>query len=295
MRCLDKTVSIFKNYMDANPLKSIKLRTFLTSAKYKDKVERIRSIQNKKERNRLKAQLPAVTPSGLFKTKRAAANLVEHSGLIQLDIDGKDNEHLDMQEVKEILMELPIVAYCGFSVSGAGVFALVPIAQPNRHREHFLALEEDLKNDHNILIDSSCKDVTRLRGYSYDKDYYMNENALVYEGLVEFKSCSATYPKKVQIEPINETDNFYSALKIISDYCLDITGSNEQWFTILCAIANEYGENGRSSAHLVSQYSELYDSGRCDTDYNRALSTNYSFGIGTFYYYFKQYVVMKPP
>jgi len=295
MRYLDKTVSVFKNYMDANPLKSIKLRTFLTSTKYKDKVERIRSIQNKKERNRLKAQLPAVTPSGLFKTKRAAANLVEHSGLIQLDIDGKDNEHLDMQEVKEILMELPIVAYCGFSVSGAGVFALVPIAQPNRHREHFLALEQYMLQWHDIVIDKSCKDVCRLRGYSYDENYYINEDALIFKDIIEQTTNSYSNPEALSNNYFKQDDNFKKALEIIMMYQIDITGDYPQWFPIMCAIANEFGEQGRSFAHAISMYSLKYNENACDTVYSDALHNHYGYSIGTFYHYFKQNASIRSP
>jgi len=40
---------------------------------------------------------------------------------------------------------------------------------------------------------------------------------------------------------------------------------------------------------------KLYDSDRCDADYSRALSTNYGYGIGTFYHYFKECVIQKPP
>lgn len=294
MSILHQKVSCFRNYRDNIP-KEVELLKFLTSDKYKSEVEHIRKAKTKKEKDALKSNLPAITPSGLFHTKRKAENLVHHTGLMQIDIDGKDNTHLNLADTKELLKQVEQVCFCAYSVSGNGLFALVPILHPQRHKEHFLALEECFKYDHNIVIDSSCKDVTRLRGYSYDKDYYMNENALVYEGLVEFKTCNVTYPEKVHIEPINKGGDFYSVLKIITDYCIDITGSNEQWFTILCAIANEYGEGGRGYAHIVSQYSQLYDYNRCDADYSRALSTNYSYGMGTFYHYFKQYISIRAP
>lgn len=294
MSVLNQIVSVFKNYRDNIP-KDVNLLKFLTSNKYKSEVEQIRSANTKQEKDALKAKLPAITPSGLFHTKRKVENLSHHTGLIQIDIDGKDNPYLNMAETKELLKQVEQVCFCAYSVSGNGLFALVPIAEPNRHREHFLALEEDFKYDLNIVIDKSCKDVTRLRGYSYDENYYMNENALVYEGLTEPKQLVLPQVKTVHIEPVNEADDFYKALEIIICNMLDITGSNEQWFSILCGIANEFGEGGRGYAHIVSQYSELYDSGRCDADYNRALSSNYSYGIGTFYHYFKQYVIVKPP
>lgn len=294
MSVLNQTISYFTNYRDNIP-KDVELLKFLTSSKYKYEVEQIRNAKTKQEKDALKSKLPAITPSGLFHTKRKVKNLIQHSGLIQVDIDGKDNPSLNFAETKELLTTVEQVCFCAYSVSGNGLYALVPIADPNLHKEHFLALEDDFKYDFNIVIDKSCKDVTRLRGYSYDEDYYINENALVYEKFEEPKQKVPKQVKKAHIEAINECDDFYKSLEIISNNCIDITGSNEQWFTILCGISNEYGEGGRKFAHLVSQYSELYDSDRCDADYSRALSTNYSYGIGTFFHYFKQYVVMKPP
>lgn len=294
MSILNQKVSFFRNYRDNIP-KDVKLLKFLTSPKYKSEVEQIRSATSKQEKNALKSQLPAITPSGVFHTKRKVENLVHHTGLIQIDIDGKDNTHLNLAETKELLMQVEQVCFCAYSVSGNGLFALVPIADPSRHRRHFLALEQDFKNDYNIVIDKSCKDVTRLRGYSYDESYYINENAVVYEGLIEPKPTVAPQVKKILTEPLNEANDFYKALEIITKNSLDITGSNEQWFSILCGIANEFGEGGRSYAHLISQYSELYDSGRCDIDYSRALKVSYSYGIGTFYHYFMQYIENKPP
>jgi hypothetical protein len=49
-------------------------------------VAEIRATNNKEERDRIKATLPAITPSGIF-TKREAVGLVHHSGFIQFDVD----------------------------------------------------------------------------------------------------------------------------------------------------------------------------------------------------------------
>jgi len=294
MNILNQAVSYFTNYRDNVP-KDVELLKFLTSPKYKQEVEQIRNAKTKEEKDALKSKLPAITPSGIFHTKRNVKNLIRHTGIMQIDIDGKDNPHLNMAETKELLKDIEQVCFCAYSVSGNGLYALLPIENPNKHKEHFLALEEDLKYDFNIVIDSSCKDITRLRGYSYDEDCYINENALLYTGLVETPPQTPPLVKKVHIEPVNEADDFYKTLEIISHYHLDITGSNEQWFEILCAIASEYGEGGRMYAHLISQYSTLYDFDRCEADYSRALITNYSYGIGTFFHYFKQYVIQKPP
>jgi hypothetical protein len=85
---LNVGVSCFQNYKTTwNPV-SINLMTWLTSRKYKDRVEAIRSIDDKKERDAIKSTLPGITPSGTF-SYRNQSNLITHSGLIQIDIDPK--------------------------------------------------------------------------------------------------------------------------------------------------------------------------------------------------------------
>ena len=86
MSVLHKKVSYFKSYRDAKP-KDIMLYDFLVSDKHKNEVDNVRNAKTKGEKDRLKSRLPAVTPSGLFHTRRAVANLINHSGLIQIDID----------------------------------------------------------------------------------------------------------------------------------------------------------------------------------------------------------------
>ena len=288
MQFLDKKVSLFKSYRDTIP-KEVILFDFLTSTKHKKQVIEIRNTKCKNDIARLKARLPAITPSGLFHTKRSSKNLLCHSGLIQIDIDAKDNLGLNMNNLKSNISFLDYVCFASFSVSGKGLFALVPISQPDKHLQHFLALEKDFK-DINIIIDNSCKDVSRLRGYSYDPEYYINESSIIYNKIIELDHMN--HKKEIAIyrksSLIKKGSTFYKALKLISSNKIDITGDNQQWFSILCAIANEFGENGQDFAHLISKNSPLYDFERCKRDYERALSTNYNYGLGTMYYYLKE-------
>src|ERR1035437_8989032 len=99
---LDTEVSMFNNYRDATP-KTTNLLQWLRHDGHKEKVERIRAIDNKAERDKIKATLPCITVSGVFST-RAIAGLVKHSGLICIDIDYKDNLHIENYgELKRIL------------------------------------------------------------------------------------------------------------------------------------------------------------------------------------------------
>ena len=184
MSILNVTVSCFRSYKNAEDPKPINLLTWLKSEKYRDQVLKIRSLSNKQERDQVKATLPAITPSGEF-SRRNIAGLIKHSGFICLDIDQYGNEHLgNFTDLKIQLSKFLNVAYCGLSVSGTGYFVLIPIANPERHREHFEALEQDFSR-FGIKIDSACKDVARLRGYSYDKAPFFRHTALPYTKLKE--------------------------------------------------------------------------------------------------------------
>ena len=176
---LDVEISCFANYeTPANP-KTIKLLSWLKCSKYRMEVEGIRNIEDKGKRDELKATLPAITPSGFF-SYRAEKDLIKHSGLIQFDIDYKDNQHLGkFDELKSHICNIPNVAYCGLSVSGKGYWGLIPITYPEKHNLHFKTLQIVFRK-FNITIDGSCKDVSRLRGYSYDPDGYFNHNATLF-------------------------------------------------------------------------------------------------------------------
>ncbi len=179
---LNIEISCFANYdIPANP-KPVNLLAWLKSDKHFEKQKAIILTEDKAERNKLKAELPAITPSGSF-TYRALKNLIRHSRFIQFDIDEKGNEHLgNYMALKSHICNIANVAYCGLSVSGKGFWGLIPIAHPEKHKQHFKALEQAFKK-FNITIDPSCKDVSRLRGYSFDPDAYFNHNAKVFTGI----------------------------------------------------------------------------------------------------------------
>lgn len=179
MSVLNRTVSCFKSCKHPNNPVDVNLLTWLTSTQHADKVERIRTTDDKEQRNLLKLSLPAITPSGTF-TERKNVKLIEHSGLMCLDIDYDDNEHIyNWDAFRDELRKIKNVAYCGKSVSGNGYFVIIPIAYPEQHKAHFEHLKHDFLK-FGVVLDNACKDVARLRIYSYDADAYFNHEAETY-------------------------------------------------------------------------------------------------------------------
>ncbi|MFI3305102.1 MAG: BT4734/BF3469 family protein [Rikenellaceae bacterium] len=172
-------VSSFRRKEDAIPSTIYLWDWLLRECEYTPIVEQIRSTKDDEYRKRLKCQLPAITPSGLF-SGRCAESLVEPTNLICIDIDGKDNPSIsDLKELKSTLGKLPYVMYCGLSVSGNGVFCIIPYSDYRDHKLHFNALESEFR-ELGIVVDSSCSDICRLRFYSCDRDPYVNIYADVY-------------------------------------------------------------------------------------------------------------------
>lgn len=177
---LNKTVSCAKRYNSpAAELFDVNLLTWLTSEKYRVKVEYLRGCTDTDEIKALKASLPIVLVSGKF-FERNSAGLIQHSGLICIDIDRKDNPNIsNWDEIPAALAGMANVAYAGLSVSGKGYFAIIPIAYPEKHKQQFYALERDFLSV-GIVIDPVCHELNRARGYSYDPAPYFNHNATPY-------------------------------------------------------------------------------------------------------------------
>lgn len=78
-----------------------------------------------------KKKLPIVLWSGVF-TERKDGALHDHSGLIVIDFD-----HVNTEELKPTISTDEFVLACWISPSGDGLKAIIPITNPERHRDHF--------------------------------------------------------------------------------------------------------------------------------------------------------------
>ena len=160
---LNVNVSSFANYTASVNPKDVNLLNWLTSSKYAAEVERIRTTQDKVKQKDMKAELPAITPSGTF-TERKETALIKHSSFIQFDIDLKINKHIkNYNKLKEEIAKIPNVAYCGLSVSGEGYWGLILVAYPDKHKEHFRFILNWFKR-YGINVDDKPSNVASLRG-----------------------------------------------------------------------------------------------------------------------------------
>jgi hypothetical protein len=250
---LDRMVSCYKDYYDPNPI-DVNLNTFLNSRKYKAEIDLIRQLEDKSQRDEKKALLPSITPSGLF-SYRKETGLIKHSGLVQIDIDYKGNEHIDnFEDIPKEVANLPYVAYCGYSASGYGFWCLIPIAYPDKHKLHLQALKNVFMG-YDIKIDNAPSNVASLRGYSYDDAAYINHNAETFTQISK--------PQEIRVIRNNNYEatteqRFERAIKKTQQTELFVDGSKHCFLVKLAGYCNAVGIDYDTCVSLVEQNFRRY-------------------------------------
>lgn len=281
MKFQDIQISIYRGVRDTKGHIST-LFEFLNNVEY-DAIQELRSCTDQDRRKQIKLSLPQATISGIFSPTRAAGNLVRHSGLICVDIDGKDNPHIANFNtlIEDTLSQLEEVAYASRSVSGNGYFVIVPLKYPEAHKAHFEKLVRDFAAL-DIVIDRACGDVSRLRCQSFDLHQYINLSAKPYEGLYhEPKPIRPTFT--YNFSGIDAEDKVMQLCREIANRGIDLTGSYDDWMKIGAALSS-LGETGRQWFHLCSAQNGKYNAAECDRKFNNLLRSNRRIGIGTFFY-----------
>jgi hypothetical protein len=237
----------------------------------------------------VKNHLPAITPSAVL-SYRNGQSLSAHTGLLAGDIDLKENPFTAVS-LKAFMSKIENVAYAGLSASGQGVWFIVPITCPEKHTEHFAALKAQLAG-FNINLDPAPANVASLRFFSFDEAAYFNPAAIPY-------ACTQAPKTRPQRDEYQRHyvrasgDNAGKVEAILSQIeagRTDITEKYPTWFSIGCALANEFGETGRGYFHQASQYHQAYNTNETDKQFSSCLrmkSNRYT--LGTFFEVAKRY------
>lgn len=150
----------------------------ITSFRNQPQTALLRSITDKEQARNYKAQnFDYCTFSGTF-ISRNAKDLLQHSGLMALDIDHLEEVNTLRQALiddKELEVELLFV-----SPSGNGLKCIVAIdldAAP--HLDWFLALSNYFKTTYDVELDKSGKDVPRCCFLPFDSTAYINPKYLL--------------------------------------------------------------------------------------------------------------------
>lgn len=298
---LDIEIDAYSNITD-NVCKKANLKELLTTNKFKERIEQLRSIEDEKEQKEFKRTLPNFTLSATFNETRKHENVLSYTNLICVDIDKQDNS-MDMNTIGETLKRIDNIAYCARSCRGNGYFAIIPIEHGERLKDHFKALQEDFLNL-GIVLDKSCSDVTRVRYVTFDNNYYINPNPVIYTRMLTEtrRKSKESNTSKTSNKPHTDTvidvnsDSIKlseSDLKTLQDtvnrcdeYKFNILEDRDNWFKVGTALANELGEQGRDFFHRLSNKSKKYDEQECNDKYDEMITNRgmYNYNLATIFH-----------
>lgn len=150
---------------------------------YKKITKELRSISNKIENRKYKAQnFDYVTFSGTF-YNRCTQDLIQHSGLMVLDFDKLDDvESTKIKLLKDPCFETQLLF---ISPNGNGLKWVIEVDINGKytHGEMFDAIYNYAKSTHGIEADKSGRDVARACFLSYDPTVFIHPKYLVNEEL----------------------------------------------------------------------------------------------------------------
>lgn len=231
---------------------------FLNSVKYgkwQDQIERIRQVADKEARNKLKRNIPAVTMSGTFR-ERNEAGLIQHSGLIAVDIDNWTD--------RIPLLADPYTFALFASASGGGICVLVRV-NPERHKDSFRWLQHHYFVTYGISVDPAPSNVASMRYVSYDPDLYIADRSAKAKVKAEPKQVRQSLPVVLTM------DQAQQVVGEVAGNGIDIAPDYESYLKLALSVASGFGEAGRDLFHTLCCPSPKYVSSQADLKYNHAL------------------------
>ena len=268
---MEKLVSYFNCVAQSHkPQGSLPLETILFSERVRARVVALRALPYGSEAFQLaKRSMPCYTPSGVFEV-RNSEGLIKHSGVLCIEWDAV----ADCSELKELLGSLPFVYYGGLSCSGRGVFALIKIAEPTKHREYFKALANYFGGI-GYKVDESGKDVCRLRVASWDGSPVFNPDSEVWNELP--RVVAPTYTPRMA----TATDErlLLAGVDYITRHGIDITQGRNNWLSIGSCVKSIMGASGEDVFVGLSRYHPQYRESDARKTYRTLSGSGYGIGV----------------
>ena len=252
------------------PQGSLPLETILFSERVRARVEALRALPYGSEAfSQAKRSMPCYTPSGVF-CVRNLEGLVKHSGVLCIEWDKVE----DVDALKDLLGGLPFVYYAGLSCSGCGVFALVKVADPSKHRAYFRALA-DYFDGVGYEVDRCGSDVCRLRVASWDAEPIFNPDSEVWNELPQVVTPTFT-PRLV-----TATDErlLMAGVEYITRNGIDITQGRNQWLAIGSCVKSILGNGGEEVYVALSRFHPKFREYDARKTYRTISGSGYGIGV----------------
>ena len=274
---------------EINGWQEMTLREFLLlGLKYLSIINEIRtSTDPDRIRYLKKYKLPAATISAFLTSRDGKVEmekkLRKYNSLMVLDFDHLD----DPESAKEELSRIPWFWYVGLSVSGKGLFGIVPIATDDwkMHKAYFLALKREMA-ERGFTVDKNCADVGRMRLVSWDENPWVNDECEVYA---------------ISGEPDDETEGpeeedygdivrqYEGNEEIVARYVEEWEKRQlpldeyKDWIEFGMSLSS-LGDNGLEFFKRISRFSKKYDEQKTESVFSDLKEKTREIGIGTFFF-----------
>ena len=259
---------------------------------HKKDIDTLRTIDrehNETEYKRAKGNLPCFTVGCVC--GETTSRIKTYNNLVSIDIDNKDNPHLELSHLKTKVNNLPWVLYSAASVGGKGLFAIVKIGgNLQEYKEHYAALVEEFENV-GINVDKRCSNPNRLRYISYDEEPYFNSSAIIYKNkkvIQTYNNAAAFNGTALTKQEKKELD---LAIQDIAARHLQITQGHQDTMSLACCFASLFGEDGRNLLHICRKQREGYNEANTNKNYDSALlyvASGHNYTLGTFYKFYNK-------
>lgn len=291
---LNIDVDTFSCIADVQP-KSKKLIDILTlnnDAKANEIIRQIRAEKEESKQKELKKYLPNYCINATFNNSRKKDNIKALTGLLYIDIDAKDNIGI-INKVPNILKNIANVLFFKRSCRGAGYTAIVPYNTNLNIEDIWHSIDNDFKKL-GIEIDKSTKNIDRVTFYSFDTDYYINQNVEIYNKTIEFKQNKVVNKNKtISIDTVtdnklinsktdtNKQKDGYKNREYMSHLITYLNdnkksldnGNYAAWGKICLALISEFKEKGLYYFLILSQNYKDFNKDEATNFYNKYMDS----------------------
>lgn len=266
--------------------------------------QQLRAIKDKAEARLYKGlNLPYVTPSGVF-SYCSDACLVNHSGLLCIDLDGVE----DVDGLKQRLIAdghfCTVLAFRSPSGNGLKWFIVIALTTAD-HKTWFHAIRNYLLANYDSLtpkmVDSQCQNVSRACFLCYDPLVYVNTDVtepqqhfdpIAWAGKSDGVKQSKPKSVSASSQPLLPMEELAKARAVARELVrrgANIADSYGDYLKLGFALANGLGNQGRDLYHQLSSMSPKYREGDCERKWQQCLRQNDGrTTIATFYQMAKQ-------
>lgn len=218
---------------------------------YKLIAETYRSITDSEEKKAYKInKLPSLSISAVCKTWRKTDNVINHTGLLNLDIDKHSNTHIaDWGGLRDQIFGMKGVIASFLSVSGEGVTFVVKI-NPDQHKDTFFSIVDGMKQHMGISVDPGLHDIVRLRFVSDDPDAKIRYNFAeipISSPTSEYLQNKKNFGQEQTIlEPIGEADSEHNFNEAVKKAQLSYDFSKKEKWSFLVSVSGSCNVMGMS-------------------------------------------------